>query len=75
MYIVQELQTNGTQIALVPTKTFEDRPHAEQAYHLACASASVSSVEVHTIMMYDEVGAVNLVTCYDRREIPEEELP
>lgn len=58
MYIVQEIQTNGTSTALVPAKTFTDRREAESAYHLALSYAAVSEVEVHTVILYDEHGNV-----------------
>lgn len=58
MYIIQEMQTNGTQTALVPALTYTDKNQAESAYHTALASAAVSNVQVHTVMMYDEHGNV-----------------
>ena len=58
MYIVQELQTTGGQTALLPAVTFTDRNEAESAFHLKLGSAAVSSVDVHTVLMYDEHGNV-----------------
>lgn len=56
MIIIQEIQTNETQSALTPTATFTDRNQAEARYHTILAAAAVSSVEVHTVIMYDEHG-------------------
>ena len=56
MYIIQEMQTNGTQTALVPALTYTDKNQAESAYHTALAAAAVSEVQVHTVLMFDEHG-------------------
>lgn len=56
MYILQELQTTGNSTALVPARTYTDKNEAESAFHLALASAAISQVEVHTVMLYDEHG-------------------
>lgn len=56
MYIIHEMQTNGSQTALVPAKTFTNMNEADSAYHTALAAAAVSSVEVHTVMLVDEHG-------------------
>ena len=58
MYISQEIQTTGGQTALLPAVTFTDRNEAESAFHLKLGSAAVSSVDVHTVLMYDEHGNV-----------------
>ena len=58
MYIVQEMQTTGGQTALVPAATYTDRNEADSAFHLKLGSAAVSSVGVHTVIMYDEHGNV-----------------
>jgi len=57
MYIIQEMQTNGSQTALVPALTYADKNQAESAYHTALAAAAVSAVQVHTVLMYDEHGS------------------
>lgn len=56
MYILQELQTTNNQTSLVPARTYTDKNEAESAFHLALASAAISQVEVHTVMLYDEHG-------------------
>ena len=58
MYIVQEMQTTGGQTALVPAATYTDRNEADSAFHMKLSSAAVSSVNVHTVIMYDEHGNV-----------------
>ena len=58
MYIIQEIQTTGGQTALLPAVTFTDRNEAESAFHLKLGSAAVSSVGVHTVLMFDEHGNV-----------------
>lgn len=58
MIIIQEIQTNGTQTALTPAVTFEDRNQAESRFHSILASAAISEVQVHTVIMYDEHGNV-----------------
>lgn len=57
MYIIQEMQTNGAQTALVPALTYADKNQAESAYHTALAAAAISSVQVHTVLMFDEHGS------------------
>lgn len=58
MYIIQEIQTTGNTTALLPTLTRADRDEAESVFHQILASAAISSVNVHTAMMYDEHGNV-----------------
>lgn len=58
MFIIQEIQTNGTTSDLTPAVTHTDRDNAESAFHMICGSAAVSSFEVHTVLMYDEHGNV-----------------
>ena len=56
MYILQEIQTADNSTALVPARIFTDRNEAESAFHLALASAAISGLTVHTVMLYDEHG-------------------
>ena len=58
MIIIQEIQTNGTTTALAPAVTFTDKNQADSRYHTILAAAAISSVEVHTVLMYDEHGNV-----------------
>lgn len=56
MYIIQEIQTTNNQTALVPAVTFTDRNEAESNYHMKLGAAAISSVQVHTVVMFDEHG-------------------
>lgn len=56
MYIIQEIQTDNGQTALVPAATYSDKNQAEAAFHTALAYAAVSTVDVHTVLMFDEHG-------------------
>lgn len=56
MYILHEMQTTGSQTALVPAKTFTDRNEAESAYHMTLGAAAISSVPVHAVVLMDEHG-------------------
>ena len=56
MYIIQEIQTNGSNTALLPAIVRQDRNEAESAFHSILASAAISSVIVHTVVMFDEHG-------------------
>ena len=67
MYIIQEIQTNGTTSALTPAVTHTDRDAAESAFHAICSSAAISTVEVHTVMMYDEHGTVIRMEFYEHQ--------
>lgn len=68
MYILQEIQTSNGACALVPARTFNDKNDAESAFHLALASAAISSVNVHTVMLYDEHGNVLRREFYEHKE-------
>lgn len=56
MYIIQEIQTVNNKTALLPAIQKADRNEAESTYHSILASAFISSVDVHTVIMYDEHG-------------------
>lgn len=55
MYIVIELQTNDGVTANIVT-AYNNRNEAESKYHQILASASISSVNVHSAVMLDERG-------------------
>lgn len=57
-YIIQELQTTGKQTALVTPETRDSLNEALSVFHLKAASAAISQVEVHTVMLHDERGDV-----------------
>ena len=58
MYIIQEIQTTSGSTALLPAITKADRNEAESVFHSILASAAISSVGVHTVLLYDEHGTV-----------------
>lgn len=73
MFIIQEIQTNGTSSALTPAVTHADRSNAESTFHMICASATLSQVEVHTVLMYDEHGNTIRREYYEHPKEAEEE--
>lgn len=58
MYIIFEFQTNGESTAIVTPKSQNTLEKAQQAFYTACAAASVSSVEEHTVMLVYHNGNV-----------------
>ena len=56
MYIIQEIQTSGGNTTLLPAITKTDRNEMESAFHSILASAALSAVEVHAVIVYDEHG-------------------
>ena len=56
MLILLEIQTENGSTALLPALTYTDRNEAESAYHSKLASAAISSVDVHTVILLDEHG-------------------
>ena len=58
VYIIQELQTNNDQTDLLPAVTKTNYNEAVSVFHTKAASAAISSVEVHTIMLHDERGDI-----------------
>lgn len=57
MYIVIELQKNGTTLAPL-TFSFDDYYKALEKYYKVLAAAAVSSVEVHSASVLDEFGNI-----------------
>ena len=72
MYIVIEMQTNGTTTAIL-SNAFNDRNLALQKYYMVLAAAAVSQVEVHTAILVDEFGNTHYQDSFDRRIKNEEE--
>ncbi len=58
MYIIQEIQTTNGVSALLPAVTKNDKNEADSAYFLTLGAAAISSINVHTVLMYDEHGNV-----------------
>ena len=65
MYILQEIQTSKGSTALLPAVVYADKNQAESAYHSALAAAAVSTVTIHTVMLYDEHGIVERRETYE----------
>ena len=65
MYILQEIQTNNGASALLPAITKSNKQEAESAWHSIMAAAAISSVQVHTVLMYDEHGNIELRGFYE----------
>lgn len=60
MFIVIEMQTNNGATAVVtPIKTEADYNKALSKYYTTLASAAISSVETHTVMLITETGVVS----------------
>lgn len=71
MYIIQEIQTNNGQSALLPPITKGNKLEAESEWHHKMGYAAVSAVQVHTVILYDEHGNVAKQGYYEH--IPEAE--
>ena len=56
MYIIQEIQTSNGTTALTPAITKNDLNQAESTFHSICASAAISAVNVHAVVILDEHG-------------------
>lgn len=54
VYVLVELQINGGEVAIVPPTSFTDKNLAEQAFHTAAATAAVSSVEKHSVVLLNQ---------------------
>lgn len=65
MYIIQEIQTNNGQSSLLPAVTKADKNEAESTWHSIMSAAAISSVQVHTVIMYDEHGNVEMRGYYE----------
>lgn len=74
MFIIQEIQSTNNSSALLPAFTKTDKNEAESTFHSILASAAISSVPVHTVIMYDEHGNVIRLECYEHiSEVEQEE--
>ena len=72
MYIIQEIQTSGATSALTPAVTYTNQGQAESAFHMKCGAAAISSVNVHTVIMYDEYGNMLRREFYEHSDENEE---
>lgn len=75
MYYVIEIQKmNSGAVSMVPPVSKEERPEAEQAYHTALAAAAVSSVDCHTVLLINDIGAcVYPAQTYYHGQVPDPE--
>ena len=65
MYIVQELQTNGETTSVLNLKETTDENEALSTMYMALASAAISTVEVHTVMIVNERGHLSRSETFD----------
>lgn len=71
MFILKEIQTNEEGIpAFLPEITRETRQEIESEFYMKCGYAVISSVPVHTIMVFTEEGFVipELTKCFKHFE-------
>lgn len=65
-YIVIELQTNGGTTAVVPPAVYTNKQEAESKFHQCQAAAAISSVEEHTVLLFDSNGKmIRPAECYE----------
>ena len=67
--IVVEIQYTENTPAAVLTESYGERNTAEQAYHTKLASAAVSTVDIHSVIMLDDYGARMKGETYYHKEI------
>lgn len=68
MYIIFEIQKNADGTIGTLVSTYADKNQAESAFHSTLASAAVSSLPVHSVLMIEEDGFVCKSDCY-RHEV------
>lgn len=74
MFIIIEMQTtNGSTAVVTPIKTEEDQNKALNKYYTTLASAAISKVDTHTVMLITESGAVVRCEKFDHTEPEVEE--
>lgn len=66
-YIIIELQTNNGTTANIVTQ-YNSLPNAESAFYSICASAVISKVETHSVILADETGFVMKNECFKHTE-------
>lgn len=72
-YIVMELQTNNGVTSIVTPSSYTDRNQAESQFHSILATAAVSSVEEHAVVMLTNDGRIVRNECYKHYTEPQEE--
>lgn len=64
-YIIEIQKQNDGSVAMVQPLNKDTRDLAEQAYHTALASAAVSQIDVHSVLMINDIGeTINRQTYY-----------
>ena len=64
MYTIIETQTNGDSMAVVTPAVEVDKDQAESIYHARLASAAISSVEIHSVVLLNAEGQRVKGECY-----------
>ena len=64
MYTIIETQTNGNTMAVVTPAVEADKDNAESVYHARLASAAISSVEIHSVVLLNAEGQRIKGECY-----------
>ena len=64
MYTIIEMQINGNTMAVVTPEVKADRDEAESVYHARLASAAISSVEIHSVVLLNAEGQRIDGKCY-----------
>ena len=74
MYIIQEIQTSGSDAVLLPAITKGNRQEAESTFYTICGSAVVSAVPEHTVMVFTHEGfpIPELTKCFKHAAEPAE---
>ena len=70
MYLVVEIQTNGSTISTLNYQ-YDSLNLAEQKYYLILAAAAVSTLDVHAALIMDCRGVILKNSFYDRRNAEE----
>lgn len=65
-YIVFEIQTNSNGAVGTLVTSYDDRPHAESAYHGVLASAAISSLPCHACVLLTNTGEMLECRVYER---------
>ena len=72
-YLVTEIQHWDTGAIQTPTWSFDDRNKAEAKYHTVLSQAAVSTLPVHSAMLFTDEGFTLESKCYKHGAEPEEE--
>ena len=64
-YVVQEMQYDGTNMAMLPPVLKDTRNEADSAFYSILSFAAVSDVKRHTVIMYTDQGFLIMAKSYD----------